>query len=1574
MAARASFLFAGASALALSSAALARPTITFSTGSTASGRLTTGAIGGGPVEVRGGVTQVRLDDGAMIAFVGSARFSVAPDGGIVVESGRFTAIAGATPLIVRTPGSSVTVGAGGSAASLAVGPDGGVRGRALEGSAVVATAGGSRTIGAGQAFTAAAGQKPALALTVGVQPVSSEAAIAAANPTLVRLASLLTGGALFPTAVGTTGLASSVAGPQPLADAPSAELLRMLAQGASVRFSLPPQLLDAQVRYLANGGAPGGLTQASAATELARSVQSLRDGATLTAMQVGLLTSYVDYLRQLGVPAGVDAQTAALLTTYLSYVGSGGAIGTVPPAAPAPTPVPAPTPAPTPTPTPTPTPAPTPTPTPTPTPSPTPTPTPTPTPPPTTAYTPGLPTDRATLLYISAFGSESNANAQPTIEPNGAFLRTAGTGAFTLVRRTAQVTDIAGDARSIIGRWYDGTYDNAQFTRTLVGTQSLHYVLLAPQSFATPTQGRFDYTVLAATQPTLQTGASATGIFDARLAILFGAFPRFAIEGSVVMAETAGQTTYSFATPGGIAGAQALPAGKFTSTGTFSIQTAVVGSGEACSDCRFELVGALSGADPARVGATYSILDGSRLRLGIAGAVLFQGTATPVAPPPSAAGSFDDARVYFSGASTVRTGATWERQNFITATATQADATGLFRVLLSGRPEQERGTQQSVEFGNDGLIYWSRWNGGSGIDQEQTATRTAGQNQHYIWAPRTVSLPTSGSFMYSLSGTTSPTLTDGSAAPGVFTGTASVFYGGVASRVGLDLKVTIGGASYFAYTPGGVLNPRASDVIISVDPAFANGAGFGLFAGQLTGTSSGSAAICDPGACRWEVNGFASGVNGAGLGLNYTIFNRADTTSITAATKIDGVAAFDKPTAFAPSNAMPGTYPFANGLETAQVMAAVVKARREGQAGVFLGFLNASNYIDAIEGFVRNGIPDGLTADELERVRDQIAFKNGAGGAFAGAGRGGVFETAGKPFATAAFTSALTSGTYTEAMVRPTESSLLAIDSVAAATITFDAQGRPTAGAYPAANNFVAMEGTSGPGYLVARYAPTAISTTGHGFALIRPLGSSVVVPTSGTATYNLLAYTTPQYADGRLVTAATLTGTMTLNFAGAGPTFATNATISATDPLGTRTYAFNTANGAAVTATNADLCASATACRVSQSNRLGGTSGEHVAGSWLISDTTNIQSPILGGAWVFGGTLPVGPMAPARIAASSGIQSSFATGSYVGAQGAASGFGSWAPTQVVFNAGGQPRSAGNGAVFAISANAIAQQHAKADSWLMARWLTGTGVHERDLVIMRPLTVAVPITGRAEFQVISALDIVSQTSVNYTGTVLDGRLSIAFGAQPKFGIDAALRLTQANGLVDTYRLGSAASFTTPTGIAMYPSGTVLNTNAAAFAVTGPDCGAGAANARIMYAAMNHQPIVNVVYVVDFAGAERYGGRYAVQASVNVRANLAVVEGLSTLSLTNAKGQPGTLTVAEPIAVGGDFGTLADTTSGGTRAGNILGQGIAAAFGSGNSNHYNNVTFTAVSDQYREGAVQATVAANTRLVDRLVSLR
>lgn len=149
--------------------------------------------------------------------------------------------------------------------------------------------------------------------------------------------------------------------------------------------------------------------------------------------------------------------------------------------------------------------------------------------------------------------------------------------------------------------------------------------------------------------------------------------------------------------------------------------------------------------------------------------------------------------------------------------------------------------------------------------------------------------------------------------------------------------------------------------------------------------------------------------------------------------------------------------------------------------------------------------------------------------------------------------------------------------------------------------------------------------------------------------------------------------------------------------------------------------------------------------------------------------------------------------------------------------------------------------------------------------------------------------------------------------------------------------------------------------------------AGPAMARTMYAATAHQPTISVLYVIDFADAQRYGGRYAIQAAVNVRANLAVVDTHSILTALNAKGQPATLTVAQPIAVGGDFGTLADTTSGGTRAGNIIGAGIAGLTGGG-GNQYQNATFTAVPDRYREGAVQATVAANTRLIERLTSLR
>ena len=143
--------------------------------------------------------------------------------------------------------------------------------------------------------------------------------------------------------------------------------------------------------------------------------------------------------------------------------------------------------------------------------------------------------------------------------------------------------------------------------------------------------------------------------------------------------------------------------------------------------------------------------------------------------------------------------------------------------------------------------------------------------------------------------------------------------------------------------------------------------------------------------------------------------------------------------------------------------------------------------------------------------------------------------------------------------------------------------------------------------------------------------------------------------------------------------------------------------------------------------------------------------------------------------------------------------------------------------------------------------------------------------------------------------------------------------------------------------------------------------------KVMFAVTNKQPVINVVYVIDYADAERYGGTYAIQASVTTRASLAVVETLSKVDTYNAKGATTSLVLAAPIGVGGDFGDLADTTTAGQKVDNVLGSLIGGLAGVG-TNTYKSLTFTADPAQYRTGAIDAVQQANARFVERLVAIR
>ena len=126
---------------------------------------------------------------------------------------------------------------------------------------------------------------------------------------------------------------------------------------------------------------------------------------------------------------------------------------------------------------------------------------------------------------------------------------------------------------------------------TLSASQGLHYVELAPAGFSYPTSGQINYTLLAATQPTYSSGITGAGLFDGKMALAFGSAVKVALEGTIRMPEPSGTVTYAFATPGGVAGVNALT-GQTFSNNVVAVTAPITGSGLACtSACQLNFTG-----------------------------------------------------------------------------------------------------------------------------------------------------------------------------------------------------------------------------------------------------------------------------------------------------------------------------------------------------------------------------------------------------------------------------------------------------------------------------------------------------------------------------------------------------------------------------------------------------------------------------------------------------------------------------------------------------------------------------------------------------------------------------------------------------------------------------------------------------------------------------------------------------------------------------------------------------------------------------------------------------------------------
>ena len=168
-------------------------------------------------------------------------------------------------------------------------------------------------------------------------------------------------------------------------------------------------------------------------------------------------------------------------------------------------------------------------------------------------------------------------------------------------------------------------------------------------------------------------------------------------------------------------------------------------------------------------------------------------------------------------------------------------------------------------------------------------------------------------------------------------------------------------------------------------------------------------------------------------------------------------------------------------------------------------------------------------------------------------------------------------------------------------------------------------------------------STTTYGpndalfYGLVTNRPSSV--PTTGTATFGLLAFTPPAYSDGSVVTDATLYGGITLQF-GSSPLFGIEGSLLLKDDGVDRRYDFTSTGGLAAPSTavsnrngvlaldaNATVvttdsrCSSGT-CRFTTGLALGGTNANLLAGVYGL--VTNSGNRLLAGAAIYQTGSPV--------------------------------------------------------------------------------------------------------------------------------------------------------------------------------------------------------------------------------------------------------------------------------------------------------------------------------------------------------------
>lgn len=217
--------------------------------------------------------------------------------------------------------------------------------------------------------------------------------------------------------------------------------------------------------------------------------------------------------------------------------------------------------------------------------------------------------------------------------------------------------------------------------------------------------------------------------------------------------------------------------------------------------------------------------------------------------------------------------------------------------LEPGMPERlERNSNESLERGHSGnAVFVERWAGGEtrgNYFNDNNGTlfsdmgRTSHQGFHIAYGKPTVDMPVTGIATYTLAAATSPTIDDGSFAPGTFSGEMSILFG-PSLGVGIDFDIDMPGDHvYNIRTPGGVANPTTGGIYW--DEAAR------IFRVNNISMAQGGAA-CPTSGCEAVVYGLFGGTNASDIGVSYQIIDfSVPYDDLFRGKRISGAAAFSQ--------------------------------------------------------------------------------------------------------------------------------------------------------------------------------------------------------------------------------------------------------------------------------------------------------------------------------------------------------------------------------------------------------------------------------------------------------------------------------------------------------------------------------------------------------------------------------------------------------------------------------------------------------------------------------------------------------